>query len=62
MAYLDDKVEVSGVVIAAGGGVAAGDGLVVDVRSNGDVLANGQTNDIVRTRKSEAVPSGREQQ
>jgi hypothetical protein len=46
---------VAEVVVAACGGVAAGDVLAVDLGGNGDVLANGQTEDVVGAGQCKAV-------
>ena len=53
--YLDDEIEVAEVVVAAGGGVAAHDVLAVDLSRDGDVLADGQAEDVFGVGQLEAV-------
>lgn len=54
--YLDAKDKVSNVVAAAGGGVAARDFLSIDVGHDGDVLSNGQVQDVILVRERKLVP------
>lgn len=44
------------VVVAARGRVAPGDNLAVDLSGDGDVLADGDAEDVVGAGESEAVP------
>ena len=53
--YLDDEIEVAEVVVAAGRRVAAHYVLAIDLRRDGDVLANGQPEHVVRAGQREAV-------
>jgi hypothetical protein len=59
MTYLDEEVKVAAVVVVADGCVAAGDVLAVDVGRDGDVLANGETDDILGVGELEAVAGRR---
>lgn len=54
---LDEQVEVTGLMVGGDGGVRADDflGLTGNGGSQGDVLADGQTEDISRTGQGEAV-------
>jgi len=54
--YLDAENKVSDIITAAGGGVAARDLLSVDVGHDGDVLTNGQVQDIILVREGKLVP------
>lgn len=54
--YLDAENKVSDIIAAASGGVAARDLLSVDVGHDGDVLTNGQVQDIMLVRESKLVP------
>lgn len=56
--YLDAEDKVSNVIAAAGGGVAARDLLSVDVCHDGDVLSNGQVQDVILVRERKLVPRG----
>lgn len=61
--YLDAEDKVSNVVAAAGRGVAARDLLSVDVGHDGDMLSNGQVQDVILVRERKLVPrcfNGRE--
>ena len=53
--YLDEQVEVSKVIVAAGGRVAPHDVFAVNLGRDGDVLANGQTQDIFGVGQSEPI-------
>ena len=50
------------VVVAAGRRVAAHDVLAIDLCRDGDVLANGEPEHIVRARQRKAVAAWKEQQ
>lgn len=60
--YLDQEVKVAKVVVAARGGVATDDFLAVYLGRNGNVLANGETQDVGWPRQRKAVTKERDEE
>ena len=58
MRYLDDEREAAAVVVVADWCVAPGNNLAVNFSGNGDVLANGKPEHILRVRKLETITAG----
>lgn len=56
--YLNAEHKVADIVTAAGRGVGARDVLAVDVGHDGDMLTNGQVQEVLLMRQSELVPMG----
>lgn len=56
--YLDDELELTTVIVERDGGVVAYDVFTVYFSRNGDVLADGETENVVLTRQFELVTGG----
>lgn len=53
--YLDEKVEMAAVIVAAGGRVTTHDILAIDFSRDGYVLADGETKDVIGVGESKPV-------
>lgn len=56
--YLDDECETATVVVVADGCVAPGNNLAVNFSRDGDVLANGKPENVLRMGKLETITAG----
>lgn len=57
--YLDDECETATVVVVADGCVAPGNNLAVNFSRDGDVLANGKPENVLRMGKLETITAER---